>query len=1191
MFLKRLEIQGFKSFAERIEIEFGPGITAIVGPNGCGKSNITDAVQWVLGEQNARALRGYKMDDVIFAGTVRRRPHGMAEATLILDNTCKTLPLDYQEVAITRRVYRSGEGEYFINKTPCRLRDIQELFLSCGIARAAFSVVAQGQIEEFIAQRPEERRICLEEAAGINRYRQRKADAIIKLDETENVLERLHDLLGELGRQLAPLEEQARVANLYSEHQNSLKQLEGRLVNSQQARLAAKKLVLGNTLTNLQSGTDLMRQQAAFVESELNSQEGGLNFRKERIVSCELECSQVLQQLQDLNILSARVEEKYAAVRSRAAELEVRLKVIEQKDGEIGSEMRQLAGQHAERLEQRARADQDHAALEFRLEDWEKKKQQVNRDWEENNGELFEVLHKKTLLAGQVKELLGRKEASGRQQVNLRLKASANEERIARLREQAEEVNLLLQSKAALLGQAAGELELARQQAAAAGEEQNRLALPLKKQLLDTERYQTRLQMLQEAEKNLDGYQKGVRAIIQARSKGELFCEGILGLVEEILAIDAKYETALYTALGQASHYFVCTAPEVAQRALSFLKANDIGRASFLPLTALQRWLEKEHRPSYFPSQGILGRGSELVVCQEIFKNVAEFLLGRTFFASGLRDARAFAELNYYRVRVVTLEGDLIQPGGLITGGREGRPVQLGLKRKQELVQLSENLDQGRQALEELEKRQSRLSSEQALLESRIRELEASKRSLENERGALEHSISSLARECQQLSEFNRSFVLESSVENYRWGDLDQEIAGSEAGLAEVGEDEPRLEEQRLRIERDRKECDEQIRSLSGLLSDSKVRLVSIDQEIKYLEQKTQQFGNLVAEQQQERAQVKSGLDDLLGEAAALEQQRQDHSLNRKQLRQKKERLDADMSFRSRQYDAKERCYRVKEKRFLKMRQLCWNREQKIRSLELQLQHLEEQLEEIGSRALELGVELEQEQAVELDRQAESRMKEQVADLREKLGGFGDVNFTAPAEHAAMQERHGFLRQQQDDLVAGRAALLDLIKEMDQIVVSRFRQLFEAVRHNFEEVCSVLFDGGKAELFLTDPAQPMLTGIDVRVLPRGKKPRHLSLLSGGEKALAGICFLFALLRARPSPFYILDEIEAYLDESNLARFTDFLSTMALHSQIILISHRPRTMQVADVLYGVTMEEPGVSKLVSVELVEHSSTGA
>lgn len=1187
MFLKHVEIQGFKSFAERVRIDFGPGITVIVGPNGCGKSNFTEAVQWVLGEQNARALRGYRMDDVIFAGTSRRRSHGMAEVTLIFSNAGGDLPLEYEEVSITRRAYRSGEGEYFINKKPCRLRDIQELFVSCGINRAAFSIVAQGRIEEFISQKPEERRLYLEEMAGISKYRQRKADAAGKLDETEKALVRLQDLLFELDRQLAPLAEQARTANLYNECQDTLKGLETRLVASQFAKAAARKNTIAANIIELQNGKEAALTRAGMLADELKELEAALKERQDQIGVRELELDQVRQELQELQISTARMEEKYASSLSRQAELQGRIKVIAQKDREIASEIEQIEQQRRQCQEKKDLAERQCLDLEQALGSLEEARRQANAEWEKNNGELFEALHRKTLLASQVKELQGKKEAIKRQQDNLRQKSSENAARIELIREQAVQKSQILGERAAALEGVAAELEQSRQRAAAAGREREQIVPAIQKLIQENERHRTRLHMLQESEKNRDGYQKGVRAVIQARDRGEAFCAGISGLVEDLFTIDREYETALYTALGRAAQYFVCDSPEVAQGALAFLKKREAGRASFLPLTALQRWMERErpHKVAHGPE--ILGRGADLVNCRGEHRNVAEFLLGRTFFARSLKEARQFAEANYYRVRVVTLDGDLIQPGGLITGGREARQTQFAIRRRQEIAQLSECLERGQSMLDELEARRAALTAEQDSATARIGELEEVRRSQEKERTTLEQAISSLNRELQQLGEFAQVWMLESDEESYRWGDLDQEIERSEKELAGVLESEAALEQRRTGIEQEREGCDGRLRELNSQSSESRVHLVSLSQEMKYLEQKALQVNNLVAEQQREREQVEEDMGELLAEISGFEEQRTGCRSRLQALGNRQSGIESDLDFRRKQVRAKENYYHAKEKRCLKLKQLGWQRQQKAHNQELQAQHLEEQLDEVRARALELELDLnqDQERGGELERSEELRVKEQAASLRERLASFGEVNFAAPGEYADLSDRHEFLTKQKEDMEGGRQSLLDVIREMDQIVVSRFRQTFAAVKQNFESIFASLFDGGTADLFLTDVHDLMSTGIDVRVLPRGKKPRHLSLLSGGEKALTGIAFLFSLLRTRPSPFYFLDEIEAFLDESNLVRFSDYLCTMADRAQIILISHRPRTMQVADTLYGITMEEPGISKLVAVDLVD------
>jgi chromosome segregation protein len=1112
----------------------------------------------------------------------------MAEVTLTFNNSQGALPLEYDEVSISRRVYRSGEGEYFINKMPCRLRDIQELFLSCGISRAAFSIIAQGRIEEFISQRPEERRIYLEELAGISKYRQRKADAAGKLEETEGVLVRLQDVAHELDRQLAPLAEQARAANQYNECQERLKELETRLVGNQFAKAVAKKKAIFSSIGDLQAGKETSLARAGRLERELSDLEQGISERKERLAAREQEAGQARQQLQEAQVELARVEEKYLSSRSRQAELNVRLQVIAQKDREIASEAQQIASQRQQCSEQKVLAEQRCLELEQTLEEGEKTRQRVNSEWEKNNGELFEALHRKTLLASQVKEFQNKQDAARRQQENLGQKTAETTARIEQIGEQAGKKSRLLKIKTAELAENALELEQARQRAAEIGREREQIVPAIQKQIQENERCRTRLQMIQESEKNRDGYQKGVRGILQARDRGDAFCSGILGMVEELFTTSREYETALFTALGRAAQYFVCVSPDIAQQALTFLKKKEIGRASFLPLTALERWLERERPPRYVNGAEILGRGSELVSCDDQYRNVAEFLLGRTFFATSLKDARQFAEANYYRVRVVTLDGDLLQPGGLITGGREDQQTQFAIRRKREIALLSDDRSRCQEALDELEKKRAALTGEQNSITVRIRELETTGRALEKERNELDQAISSCNRELQRFQEYAQEWLLASDEESYRRGDLDQEIERTGRDLALALESEAGLESRRLQIEQERKDCEGQLRRLNSQLSESRVHLVSLNQEIKYLEQKAQQESNLIGGQQRERAQVEAGLGALVDEITSYEEQKGRSQGQLDTLIVRKTEIESDLNFRRKQAGAKENYYRAKEKRYLRIKHLNWQREQRAHSLETQAQHLEEQLDEVRGRALELALDIDQVSGgASLERQEEIGMKEEVTSLKERLGSFGEVNFAAPGEYTALVDRHSLLAQQREDMDEGRKALQGVIREMDQVVANRFSQLFAEVKQNFEVVFAELFDGGTGELFLTDEKDLMNTGIDVRVLPPGKKPRHLSLLSGGEKALTGISFLFALLQTRPSPFYFLDEIEAFLDESNLVRFADFLCKMSEKAQILLISHRPRTMQAAGTLYGITMEEPGISKLVAVEMREES----
>ncbi len=1183
MLLKRLEIQGFKSFAEEIEIEFGPGITVIVGPNGCGKSNLTEAVQWVLGEQSPRALRGYKMDDVIFSGTSRRRPLGMAEVSLVFDNSAKRIPLAFEEVSITRRVYRSGESEYLINKTPCRLRDIQELLASCGIGRAAFSIVAQGKLDEFLSVKPEERRLYLEEAAGVGRYRQRKADALVKLGETEQALVRIQDILNELERQRAPLAEQAHMAKQYNLYKNNLRDLERRLLEGQLCKIREKKNLSTAAHQKVLSAIKQEQQKIASMEDELKELAIGIQTRKKRIGEFEQELLQIKKEKQEISILKVRFEEKLASLLFRKKELEARLNSFSERDGRVAEELRLVEDAYKSCLQSKGCIEKDHGIVEKQREEWENRKSALDQAIEVNNTEIFDTLHKKTALLSKIHEVENKKDIIARQLENLKKRAEDGNRRIAQLAEQINGKERLFKEQVVALQEILREREQLRWRLKELQRERHEIAESIRQALQQIERDRTRINILKEAEKNKDGYQKGVKAILRAMANGHSSCKGIIGLVEDLLSIDPEYETALQTALGRASHYLVCTSPDVAQSAIAYLKERGLGRASFLPLTAVDCWAKHQSPSSVFQGAGIIGRASELVSCDSRYRNIAEFLLGRTFFSEDLKSARIFAESNHYKVRVVTLDGDMIQPGGLITGGKAA-PASYSHQRKKEMAVLLSGISAQEKCLSELRKREEQLITETGTVEGSLRELDGCCHQGELKKNMLRQEIAALKQELKQFTDFIEGFLLKGEEDGYHSEDLDKQISGLQEELAGVLQIEQNLLSKKRELEEERNRCESRLQEIQKQLADLKIGLVKLDQQLEHLEQKRQDLRNTIKQRQENQSSAAEELEKICSEIAGLQAQDEIQKRRLTELTGRESFYEHELERKRRQVASKEAFYHAKEKRYFKLKQITWRRQQEVRNIEVQLEHLGEQMEQIEARAEELGFALSPDALVgELSRQEEAEIKNRIAEYKEKLEAIGEVNLTAPAELQELEERYGFLMQQKTDLEEGRKRLDNMIKEMDGVVASRFHKTYLEVRKNFEEIYSSLCEGGKADLLLTDEKNLLTTGLDITVKPRGKKPRHLTLLSGGERALAGISFLFALLKTHSSPFYLLDEIEAFLDEANLCRFADFLKRMGEDHQLILISHRYQTMQVADTLYGVTMEEPGVSKVVSVRL--------
>jgi chromosome segregation protein len=1187
MYLKRLEMQGFKSFAERIVIELEKGITVIVGPNGCGKSNLTDAVHWALGEQSARSLRGRRMDDVIFSGASGRRPLGMAEVMLTFDNSERMLSLPYEEISITRRVYRSGEGEYYINKQLCRLRDIQELFAQCGIGRAAFSITSQGKIDEFILARPQERRVLLEEIAGVSSYRQRKSDALKKLAETEDSLARLGDLLSELERTLIPLKKQAEVAEQYRRIAQEQRETESSLLGGQLSAVDKKERELHEECGKLESSLAYIQQSMTTTEGRLSELQQGLTAQYKEVEQKESELGEIQRALQESHSALARLEEKSDSLEHRIAELQARIAVVAQRRQETEQEMDDAASAYKKLSLLRLQAESDVQKLSAEKEEWEEQKKETEKRWESVDKEIFEVLYRKTSLVSDLQVQKNKREALLHRRQSLAQKIDKGKAACLELEAKIRQLEEQCKQHAASQEHFQAELEKEERAEQTLREKQEQNSAEILSLTQKIDRLNERFRVLKEAEDSREGYQYGVKRILQKLAEGVKFDGDKLSLVEELLEIPPLYETALDTALGRAAHYFVCTTPQAAQEAIALLKREKAGRASFFPLQALDRWTFQE-RDNVVHVQGLIGRLSELVTCEQRYRQLAEYLLGRTYLADNLQSASLFADKNNYRLRVVTMEGELIQAGGLFTGGGGRSRFPSTRRRKRELKELQQQVEEERRKLASCRRRDQKLKSELEQANSRIDDLQ--ERIKQEEETGREQSQKATAgkEELIQLTESGENYLLEKDELLRGQQDFDRQIQALEQELESIAAQEREVEDKRAELEKARRRMDDKTQITMSALSAAQVSYGTISQDLKHQEQKREQLRQLLELRSQEQSKMEKDLAEIKAEREIIQKQEESLSKEVAALTGRQESVEHNILFRKKQAAAEKRYIDAKEKRYLKLKEIAFKSEQRIESSTVKARHLVDLKEQIYSQAREnnfqIGFFKDREP---LSRREELALKEKSAAFKQEMAAFGEINFAAPGECLAVEERIIYLKQQMKDLQGGKSSLTGMIDEMDRIVAVRFRNTFQQVRADFEKIFSLLSDGGKADLLLTDEDDLLETGIDICVNPRGKKQLHLSLLSGGEKSLTGIAFLFALLQSNPSPFYLLDEIEAFLDEANLARFANFLRTWGAGYQLILISHRYQTMEIADHLFGVTMEEPGISKLVSVHLEEYA----
>ncbi len=1188
MYLKRLEIHGFKSFADKVTLDFRQGLSVIVGPNGSGKSNVADGIRWVLGEQSVKSLRGAKMEDVIFAGSTKRRAVGMAEVCLTLDNSTGIFPLAYSEITVTRRVYRSGESEYLINKTPCRLKDIHELFMDTGIGKEGFSIIGQGRVEEILSSKPEDRRGLIEEVAGITKYRNRKREAARKLEETEQNLLRLHDIVHELESQLEPLREQAEKARLYKGFKEQLDQLEINLAVHDIADLSSKLEQCRSQIAGLkdkvvESEAGLCGLEARIAELKLMIQ--GLD---EQIYQAQSNCHNLASRIQQIESDIKLCSERTTALQEQQERLGIESEELQRKaaalQAEYAAEETKLLILRQTRKELEARLE----AAERQLAGYSRELGSAEDQLEDMKADVFELLAMTAKINNELTALQQQEESWLYRQSSLEKAQSAKEAELVSIRQSEgelggelararEEINNLLYA----FNQGSIELEevLSLQQAHL--EEEGRLK----------ERFQdvrSRLKLLKDMQRDYEGYNRGVKEILQASQTGKL--NGVAGVAAELIQVRPTLVTAVEAALGVNLQNLIVLNEASAKECISYLKSHRSGRATFLPLDVLKPAARGFDR-RVLEAPGVLGVAADLVECKPEFRPAVEYLLGRILVVENLDEAVRVAKLGGYKLRIVTLEGELLSPGGSMTGGSLQQRSASLLTRQRDIAQLEESEGDWRRQLEKLqlekqataEKLES-LNQAQSRSQAQIKELELNLAALETRRARLAQDEERIGRELEQFQPERKQIAAELERLQLQQAELNESrhkcLADQERLNQEIEAGQANLREQGNAREQ-----------LQAEITDLKVKIASLEQEEKSLRQALERY-------YQQKSEFQASLADRASATSELERRREEITQEAAALREElaglaeMERLAqaglVDLRDKRQsglaELEEDEKKARVFRQEIQANTDLFHAAELKEARLDSDIGNALKRLEE--DLGLNLDIARTRCQTITNRRETLSNINK----LRNEIAELEPVNLGAIEEYKRIDERYGFLCSQRQDLLQAKDSLFNVIAEMDRIMAERFGATFALIKEQFVRVFEELFGGGKAELQLTEPENLLETGVEIIAQPPGKRLQHLSLLSGGEKALTAIALLFAMLKVKPSPFCVLDEIEAALDEVNVNRFAMYLKELTALNQFIVISHRKGTMETADILYGVTMEETGVSKLYSVKMSEEDLAG-
>ncbi len=1187
MILKSLELQGFKTFPDKTTLVFEPGVTSVVGPNGSGKSNISDAMRWVLGEQSVRALRCSKMEDVIFSGTPGRRAQGFAQVTLTIDNSDRKLPFEDDTVAVTRRYYRSGESEYQINKATVRLKDINELFMDTGLGRDGYSIIGQGKIDSIVAARSEDRREIFEEAAGISRYRYRKEEAERRLQKAEENLTRLRDILSELEGRVEPLRREAQRAQQFIAYDEEKKGLEIGIWLETLERS-------GKILREHGEKIDLSKAQYQQLEEELAriAEKIEENFQKVNECTAQMELSRSQAAALDEQAVRAEgeidlLENEISHHRGDIQRIEGQIASAQSSEAQIDREIEEKKREAQAREEQMEESRQKLLSFEERLEELRATTDEATRKIElsavalaEENAKLSEARIRLSSARSSMEEILLRREA-------VEESLAKNREKKESLSKEAEELRQMLADTDAAIASHENSikgyelrLESRKKKAQSAKEELDKLTLDTNEQL-------RRAKLLEDLERNLEGFAQSVKAVMKESERGLL--SGVCGPVTKLLEVPRDYAVALETALGAAMQNIAVETEQDAKRAIGFLKQRDLGRATFLPLTTIRGSVLDQKEIEELP--GFVGIASELCSCDKKYDGIRRSLLGRIAVAEDLDSAAAIAKRTGYRFRIVSLDGQVVNAGGSFTGGSRAKNSGL-LSRASEIRRVREKAEQlQRQAqlsAQTLKERQTEVSACEGELAAARGELAV----FQEERIKIQAESAQIAKELESALQEEEALSKEEQDSSAR---IEEQKAQEKASLKQIEEGEEavgRVQKESQELMGNREELTLRYQDISSAI-----------QEIRLGEFSAKKDRDALIASVEELERRKSGRKEELGRL-----QEEIDTLNRaiEKLQSSESEKKAEcVRLREQAQKQREAVTGLNEKRALlekdsgelrgREREVSSNRENighELARLQERSENLQKEYDGIISRLWE-DYELTRREAQEQGIQIEDLEKAQrrLSELKNKIRALGAVNVGAVVEYEEVSKRYEFLKTQTEDVEKSRKELLTLIDDLTGHMKTQFEERFTEINKNFGAIFRELFGGGAAELSFTDPKEVLSSGIEIKVQPPGKIVTHIESLSGGEKALVAISIYFAIMRVNPPPFCVLDEIEAALDDVNVTRCAQYLRRMSANSQFIAITHRRGTMESSDMLYGVTMQDQGISKLLALKTEEAAELGA
>ena len=1182
MYLKSIEVQGFKSFANKIVFDFHNGITGIVGPNGSGKSNVADAVRWVLGEQKTKQLRSSKMEDVIFAGTQNRKPVGFAYVAITLDNSDHALPVEYDEVTVSRRVYRSGESEYKINGHSCRLRDVTEMFYDTGIGKEGYSIIGQGQIDKILSGKPDERRELFDEAAGIVKFKRRKSAAIKKLENERSNLVRVNDILSELEKQVGPLKQQSEKAKEYLNYKTDLKKydvnaflLETDRIRKETAELNGRLKIVDDDLEDSKSEYDNTKSEYETAENQLNDINAQIDENSQTVSALELE-NQKLQG--EINVFTEQIK-TFNANKQLHSE---RLLDIEKDKQNKSNSVKELREQYNDLNTELSEYNDKLAAINDTAKALNAEIEGISGQIDNRQNSIYDNLTEQSTIKAENQKFVTMLE-------QLEIKKSELTSHIIKGKSDESAQKQVIKSLTAELDNAVGKLEDINNSI----EESNTSVTQLKAEIAEknseldklTQNYhreKSRLESLINITERYDGYGNSIKKIMELKDSNP----GILGVIADIVKVEKQYETAIETALGGTIQNIVTDKESTAKELIGYLKQNKLGRATFLPLNAIhaRNTLENE---ACINEKGVIGVASNLVRVSFEYEGLAKYLLGRILVVDNIDNALLIAKKYKYTLRIVTLEGEQLNPGGSMTGGAFRNSSNL-LGRRREIEELKQSVSntnkqitQEKAAVADLRNQVAKYREALDSYNKLLRETHIRKNTIDvNLKQAdlkLSEIIASYGDDIKEQASIDSEILKISESRNQVSGNLNLLDNQNEAARKEIENLGKTLETKKseeaavaLKIE-NLKISHSSIEQKASFINENIDRLCkeldNLEEEKTSIQEKIGETKELVSAKQADIELVKNSIEESERKITAIGEKLED-------LRAAKEKVNAShKEFFKKREELNEKIILL-EKDSMRLHNQYDRLEESYDSL---VDYMWNEYELTYSYALEL-------KSDELNNINDIR--KQINILKAAIKKLGDVNVNAIEEYKSVSERYEFMKTQHDDMIEAEESLMKVIEELDEGMRAQFTAKFEEIKVEFDKVFKELFGGGRGTIELVEGEDILEAGILIISQPPGKKLQNMMQLSGGEKALTAIALLFAIQNLKPSPFCLLDEIEAALDDSNVGRYANYLHKLTKHTQFIVITHRRGTMSAADRLYGITMQEKGVSTLVSVDLIEN-----